>query len=109
MLKVSKRQLRHKSGGNMTKQIEIALSALELDKSITQFQIEAISAVLEGNELPSEPRLLTQQQVAMKLGCSRQTVYALKKSGVLRTTKLHPNGNDYYYTDQINRISAEGM
>lgn len=91
----------------MTKQIKIALSALELDKSITQLQLETISAVLEGNEIPSEPRLLTQQQVAMKLGCSRQTVYALKKSGKLHTTKLHPNGNDYYFTEQINRISAE--
>lgn len=93
----------------MNQKRKLILQALELDNGISTAQRAAIEAILRDQPTPLQPLLLKQREVAEILGLSRQAVYNLKKSGIIKPIQITSSGCERYKREDITKLINDGM
>ena len=93
----------------MNKKRKIILEMLELDQSISSAQKSQIESILRNKLTSQHPILLKQREVAQLMGVSRQTVYNLKKSGLITPIQVTSSGCERYKRDDILKFINDRM
>ena len=90
----------------MKKQTEEILKAvLNNDQTIKDIIKDQVLSLLTGKEPPTKPKLLTQNETAKFLSVSRQTIYTMTKSGILKPCVL-PNGLKRYRVKDLEELTG---
>ena len=95
--------------GFMNKKRKIILEMLELDQSISSAQKSQIESILRNKLTSQHPILLKQREVAQLMSVSRQTVYHLKKLGVIRPIRITSEGCERYKRQDILDLINNGI
>jgi len=79
--------------------LDIIETVLKTDPGVTELQRDQVKAILTGDRVPVEPKVLKQKEAAKWLSVSKSTMYNLVKNGTLTPVVIGDGVKRYRVSD----------